>query len=108
LGEPIESTNQVQAIAKVRVYPGADGDFTLYPDDGKTYAYEKGDSSITHLHWDDASQKLSHEGVPAWKSSDAQILEIAGHLNSTGTLVRVANLSGNSALDQHDGLSGQV
>ena len=36
-----------RAIAKVRVYPGADGDFTLYQDDGKTYAYEKGDSSIT-------------------------------------------------------------
>jgi alpha-D-xyloside xylohydrolase len=79
LGEAIESTNQVQAIAKVRVYPGADGDFMLYQDDGKTYAYEKGDSSITHLHWDDASQKLSHEGVPAWKSPDAQVLEIAGH-----------------------------
>jgi alpha-glucosidase (family GH31 glycosyl hydrolase) len=79
LGEAIESTNQVQAIAKVRVYPGADGDFMLYQDDGKTYAYEKGDSSITHLHWDDASQKLSHEGVPAWRSPDAQVLEIAGH-----------------------------
>ena len=79
LGAAIESTNQAQAIAKVRVYPGANGDFTLYQDDGKTYAYEKGDSSITHLHWDDAAQKLSHEGPPAWKSSDAQILEIAGH-----------------------------
>ena len=79
LGEAIESTNQVQAIAKVRVYPGADGDFMLYQDDGKTYAYEKGDSRITHLHWDDASQKLSHQGVPAWRSPDAQVLEIAGH-----------------------------
>lgn len=78
LGGPIESTNQVQAIAKVRVYPGADGDFTLYQDDGKTYAYEKGDSSITHLHWVDAAQKLSHDGVPAWKSPDEQILEIVG------------------------------
>jgi len=76
LGEAIESTNQVQGTAKVRVYAGADGNFTLYQDDGKTYAYEKGDSSITHLHWDDAAQKLSHEGVPAWKGSDQQILEV--------------------------------
>ena len=78
LGVPIESANQVQEIAKVRVYPGANSDFTLYTDDGKTYAYEKGDSSTTHLHWDDAAQKLSHEGAPAWKSSDEQILEVVG------------------------------
>jgi alpha-glucosidase (family GH31 glycosyl hydrolase) len=78
LGAPIESANQVQEIAKVRVYPGANSDFTLYTDDGKTYAYEKGDSSTTHLHWDDAAQKLSHEGGPAWKSSDEQILEVMG------------------------------
>jgi alpha-D-xyloside xylohydrolase len=78
LGEAIESTNQTQAIAKVRVYAGADGDFTLYQDDGKTYAYEKGDSSITRLHWDDSAQKLSHDGFSAWKTSDEQILEIVG------------------------------
>lgn len=78
LGEAIQNTNQVQAIAKVRVYPGTSSDFTLYQDDGKSYAYEKGESSITHLHWDDAARKLSHEGPSAWKSSDAQILEISG------------------------------
>ena len=42
LGTVVESTNQVQKIAKVRVYPGADGAFDLYRDDGTTYAYEKG------------------------------------------------------------------
>ena len=34
-------------IASVRVYPGADADFTLFSDDGTTYAYEKGAGS-TH------------------------------------------------------------
>ncbi len=77
-GEPVESTSQLQKIAKLRVYPGADGDFTLYQDDGKTYAYEKGTSSITHLHWNDAEQKLSHEGASAWTTPDAQILEVVG------------------------------
>ena len=42
LGAAIESTNEKQAIASLRVYPGADGDFTLYSDDGTTYAYETG------------------------------------------------------------------
>jgi alpha-D-xyloside xylohydrolase len=79
LGEPIENTQQVQKIAKVRVYAGASGDFTLYQDDGRTYAYEKGDSSITHLHWDDVARKLSQEGAPAWTGSDEEILEVIGH-----------------------------
>ena len=36
LGEPVESTNGIQKIASLRVYPGADGDFDLYNDDGTT------------------------------------------------------------------------
>jgi alpha-D-xyloside xylohydrolase len=78
LGEPIESTSQVQKLAKVRVYPGADGDFTLYRDDGKTYAYEKGDFETTRLHWDDAAGKLSHQGASAWTGPDSGVLEVVG------------------------------
>lgn len=66
LGSAVESTHEKQAIAQVKVYPGADGSFTLYNDDGQTYAYERGDSQITHLHWDNAAKKLSQTGVKAW------------------------------------------
>jgi len=76
MGEPVESTNHQQKISKVRVYPGANAEFTLYSDDGKTYAYEKGQSSITHLHWMDAAKKLTHDGAPAWTEPDAQIVEV--------------------------------
>jgi alpha-glucosidase (family GH31 glycosyl hydrolase) len=76
-GTEIESTSQRQKIARVRVYPGADADFTLYSDDGTTYAYEKGDFKITQLHWDDAAKKLSHEGAEAWSEPDREIVEIA-------------------------------
>jgi alpha-D-xyloside xylohydrolase len=75
-GEPIESTNQLQKIANVEVYPGADGEFALYQDDGKTYAYEKGDSRITTLRWNDASKKLSHEGAEAWSRPDSEMVEV--------------------------------
>ena len=78
LGDAIENTTQVQKIAKLRVYPGADADFTLYEDDGKTYAYEKGDSHITRLHWSDADQKLSHEGAAAGTGPFSQSLEVIG------------------------------
>ncbi len=77
LGAPVLSTNEKQAIAEVRVYPGADGEFTLYSDDGQTYAYEQGKSEITHLRWDDASGKLTHTGAAAWSAADAEVVKVA-------------------------------
>jgi alpha-D-xyloside xylohydrolase len=41
------------------VYAGADGAFTLYEDDGLTYAYEKGASAGISLRWNDATRTLS-------------------------------------------------
>ena len=76
LGSPILSTDQPQSIASVRVYPGADADFTLFSDDGTTYAYEKGAGSITKLHWDDASHQLKHQGPAAWTEPDSKIVHV--------------------------------
>jgi alpha-D-xyloside xylohydrolase len=76
LGAPVESTHQTQVIEKVRVYPGADAAFTLFSDDGTTYAYEKGAGSITRLHWDDAAGKFTHEGADAWSGPDKEVVEI--------------------------------
>lgn len=79
LGAPVQSTNEVQAIARVKVYPGADGHFALYNDDGRTYAYEKGAYQLTRLHWNDASQQLSQQGPKAWTAPDSSIVEVVGH-----------------------------
>ncbi|MGI4852647.1 MAG: TIM-barrel domain-containing protein [Janthinobacterium lividum] len=76
LGAPIESTNQVQRIDRVRVYPGADAHFTLYSDDGTTYAYEQGKHDLTELSWDESGRKLSHTGAAAWSAADAAIVEV--------------------------------
>jgi len=65
LGSEVESTQQTQTIAYVRVYPGANGSFILFEDDGKTYAYEKGGGSTTKLTWDDAANQLTHDGKSA-------------------------------------------
>ncbi len=78
LGSEILSTDQPQTISRVLVYPGTDGNFTLYNDDGKTYAYEKGDSQITHLHWNDAAGQLTHDGAEAWTGPDESIVKIVG------------------------------
>ena len=76
LGVPVESTHQTQAIDRIRIYPGADATFTLFSDDGTTYAYEKGAGSITHLRWDDATGKFTHEGAEAWSGQDNGVVEV--------------------------------
>ncbi|MFP5236343.1 MAG: TIM-barrel domain-containing protein [Acidobacteriota bacterium] len=76
LGTAVLSGEQKQGIASVRVYPGANGDFTLFSDDGTTYAYEKGADSITYLHWDEAKRSLTHTGAAAWTGPDAQVVRV--------------------------------
>ena len=44
---------------RLYVYAGADAAFTLYEDDGLTYAYENGAYATIPIHWDDASRTLS-------------------------------------------------
>jgi alpha-D-xyloside xylohydrolase len=78
IGSEILSTAEPQTIARVCVYPGADADFTVYNDDGQTYAYENGNSQITHLHWNDTAGQLTHNGTQAWTGSDASIVKIVG------------------------------
>jgi alpha-D-xyloside xylohydrolase len=79
LGSEIENTHQQQSIAKVRIYPGANADFTLFSDDGMTYAYENGAGSVTRLHWDDADHQLTHEGAAAWSGADNAVVDVVGH-----------------------------
>ncbi len=78
LGSTILSTHERQTITTVRVYPGANADFTLFSDDGTTYAYEKNGGSITKLHWNDATGKLSTEGAKAWTAPDKNVIEVIG------------------------------
>jgi alpha-D-xyloside xylohydrolase len=78
MGAPIESTHDKQPLAKIKVYPGANAEFTLYNDDGFTYAYERGDHQITTLHWDDAAKRLTHTGANAWEKGDAELIEVIG------------------------------
>jgi alpha-D-xyloside xylohydrolase len=78
LGTTILSTQDKQAIASVRVYPGANGDFTLFSDDGTTYAYERNSGSVTKLHWNDATRKLSTEGAKAWTAADKDVIQVIG------------------------------
>lgn len=44
---------------EIRIYPGADGNFILYEDEGDSYNYEKGKYSTIKFSWDDKKQILT-------------------------------------------------
>ena len=44
---------------ELRIYPGADGSFTLYEDENDNYNYEKGVHATIAFHWDDANRRLT-------------------------------------------------
>ncbi len=44
---------------EIRIYPGADADFTLYEDENDNYNYEKGMYSEIAFHWNDAAKTLT-------------------------------------------------
>ena len=44
---------------EIRVYPGADGKFTLYEDEGDNYNYEKGKFSEIQFVWNEADRTLN-------------------------------------------------
>lgn len=60
LGPESEYADQYpQAPITLRVYAGADADYTLYQDDGTTYAYENGAFAKIHLHWNNSTRTLT-------------------------------------------------
>ena len=44
---------------ELRVYPGADGRFVLYEDEGDNYNYEKGAYSVIQFSWNDKTHTLT-------------------------------------------------
>lgn len=61
------------------VYPGADGAFTFYDDDGLTFAYEDGDFQEIAMHWDDARRTLTlHHSKGARTQPRRFVVKLAG------------------------------
>ncbi len=53
------STEKPADPIELRIYRGANGDFTLYEDENDNYDYEKGAYATIPLHWDDAAHTLT-------------------------------------------------
>ncbi|MBT3296863.1 MAG: glycoside hydrolase family 31 protein [Verrucomicrobia bacterium] len=55
------TSEKVDKPTTLRIYQGADGEYTLYDDDGASLDYLKGTSSKTLITWDDAAKRLTLE-----------------------------------------------
>jgi alpha-D-xyloside xylohydrolase len=76
---------------ELRVYPGADADFTLYEDEGVNYAYEEGARATIPIHWTDAGQTLvigTREGsFPGMVGEREIMVHLAGSSAATDQVV---------------------
>jgi alpha-D-xyloside xylohydrolase len=59
MGQEIQSTKEAQTDLTLKIYTGANGEFTLYEDEGINYNYEKGAYSTIELRYDEASKTLT-------------------------------------------------
>ena len=60
------TAERIEEPTTLRVYPGADGAYTLYDDDGISQEYLKLRGSWTRITWDDGARRLTIEpGAPS-------------------------------------------
>jgi alpha-glucosidase/alpha-D-xyloside xylohydrolase len=88
------SAEKVDGPLTVTIYPGADGRFTLYDDDGVTFNYERGEFNRVDMSWDDRRRRLSinpRNGAKLWNTISPKFdIKLAGsaevkHLRFAGT-----------------------
>jgi alpha-D-xyloside xylohydrolase len=87
MGKFLQHTSEKRMdTLEIRIYPGADGQFTLYTDEGDNYNYEKGSYKQITLRWSDKQQTLfiekqrgNYPGAP-----EKQVFNIVWVNESTG------------------------
>jgi alpha-D-xyloside xylohydrolase len=60
MGPEVESAMEKSSeTMEIRIFPGRDGAFNLYEDEGDNYDYEKGAHSVIPMRWDGAKKVLT-------------------------------------------------
>ena len=93
---------QPNAPLELHIYPGQDGSFTLYDDEGDNYNYEQGQFATIRLSWDDAARHLtlhdrqgSYPGMPASREFRIVLEDDANKLpSSDGSSIRTVLYEG--------------
>jgi alpha-glucosidase/alpha-D-xyloside xylohydrolase len=78
------SDEAVDKRVVLRVYPGTNGEAILYEDDGRTFAFERGQFMRLAMRWDDQARQLTLRLLPGSKMLQAGgrdfDIEVAGHV----------------------------
>jgi hypothetical protein len=80
---------EVSDPLSLTVYPGANGAFELYDDDGQTFAHRRGEFTRLAMRWNDAARRLSISLTPGSKMLVGSLLieaRIAGTTTKRGVL----------------------
>ncbi|HLJ40567.1 MAG TPA: TIM-barrel domain-containing protein [Candidatus Acidoferrales bacterium] len=90
------TSEKVDAPLSVTIYPGADGSFSLYEDDGKSFKYRKGDWMGVKMAWNDSRRVLSlhlAEGSrmlpPARRQIEVKLAQATRHIVFEGRPIQV-------------------
>ena len=82
------SSEDTDPVIELRVYPGADGEYTYYEDAGDGWGYERGEYALTAMRWDDAARKLTigqrQGGYPGMKETRPFKVVVVGRADCCG------------------------
>jgi len=67
---------KVNAPSTLRLYPGADGQFELYEDDGRTFNFRHGEWMGILMRWNDKSRRLALSLSKGSKFSGKRIFDV--------------------------------
>jgi alpha-D-xyloside xylohydrolase len=85
---------------ELRVYPGRDGSFTLYDDEGDGYGYEQGQHATVTMSWNDSQRRLTlgeREGQYPGMAATQAFRVVCGAAPA-GAKARTVNYSGKQAV----------
>jgi alpha-D-xyloside xylohydrolase len=108
MGPMIQHATESADPIELRIYPGEDGSFALYEDEGDGYAYEDGQHSVIPFEWDESSGQLTigarvgtYPGMPGARTFNVVWVDV-GH----GTGVEVT--AGADEVVDYDGAATVV
>jgi alpha-D-xyloside xylohydrolase len=53
------AAEKLDAQWEIRIYPGSNGSFTIYEDEGETYNYQKGKAASYTINWNDKQHRVT-------------------------------------------------
>jgi len=59
MGPDIQHANERADTIELRIYPGKDGEFTIYEDEGDNYGYEQGKYGTIQIKYNDAAKSVT-------------------------------------------------